>query len=127
MTHYSRIFKIVVDVPPADHERELAFWQGASGQPMRQGTRYPEYHGAALPGQEFALLVQRLGSGPARVHVDIHTDDVEAEVGRLERLGAEQVERAGFWCVMRDPAGLLFCVVQDEPGKLTDSNAHRWD
>jgi hypothetical protein len=127
MTHYSRIFKIVVDVPPADHDRELAFWQGASGQPLRQMTRYPEYHGAYLPGQEFGLLVQRLRDGPPRVHLDIHTDDVEAEVSRLERLGAEQVERLDFWCVLRDPAGLLFCVVQDKPGTLTDGNAHRWD
>ncbi len=127
MTHYSRIFKVVVDVPPADHDRELAFWRGASGQPLRQGTRFPEYHGAELPGQDFGLLVQRLGDGSARVHVDIHTDDVDAEVSRLERLGAQQVERLDFWCVMRDPAGLLFCVVRDERGLLSDGNAHRWD
>src|ERR1700722_6265450 len=127
MTHYSRIFKIVVDVPPADHDRELAFWKGASGLPLRQGTRYPEYHGTELPGQEFELLIQRLGDGPARVHVDIHTDDVEAEVARLEALGAERVRGAGHWVILRDPAGLLFCVVPEPADSFDRTGAQRWD
>ena len=127
MTHYSRIYKIIIDVPSADHDRELAFWQAASGLPLEQGARYPEYHGSELPGQDFALLVQRLGEGPARVHVDIHTDDLEAEVARLERLGARRVECVHHWWVMRDPAGLLFCVLPDPPGTLTDANARRWE
>jgi Glyoxalase-like domain len=127
VTHYSRIYKIIIDVPSADHDRELAFWQAASGLPLEQVARYPEYHGSELPGQDFALLVQRLGEGPARVHVDIHTDDLEAEVARLERLGARRVERVHHWWVMRDPAGLLFCVLPDPPGTLTDANARRWE
>jgi Glyoxalase-like domain len=127
VTHYSRIYKIVVDVPPAEHDRELAFWQEASGQPLGPLPGGPEYHGASLPGQELALLVQRLGEGPARVHVDIHTDDLEAEVTRLERLGAQRVERMAHWWIMRDPAGLPFCVLPQQRGTLTDDNAHRWD
>ena len=104
MSHFSRIYKIVIDVPPADHDRELAFWRGASGRPLEELTRHPEYHGSELHGQDFALLVQRLGEGPARVHVDIHTDDLEAEVARLEGLGAQRVGRVAHWWVMRDPA-----------------------
>jgi len=127
MSHFSRIYKIVVDVPPADHARELAFWRGASGRPLGELARHPEYHGSELPGQDFALLVQRLGAGPARVHVDIHTDDLEAEVARLEGLGAQRVERVAHWWVMRDPAGLPFCVLPDPPGTLTEDNAQRWD
>jgi hypothetical protein len=127
VTHYSRIYKIIIDVPSADHDRELAFWQAASGLTLEQGARHPEYHGSELPGRDFALLVQRLGEGPARVHVDIHTDDLEAEVARLERLGARRVERVHHWWVMRDPAGLLFCVLPDPPGTLTDANAQRWE
>ena len=95
MAHYSRIARVVADVPPADHQKELAFWQSATGLPLAQGTRFPEYHGAGLPGQQFGLLIQRLGGGAARVHLDVHTDDLEAEVARLERLGAERVERLG--------------------------------
>jgi hypothetical protein len=127
MSHYSRLSKIVIDVPPAEHDRELAFWSGAVGQELTQGHRYPEYHGAALQGQEFGLLIQRLGDGPGRLHLDIHTDDVTAEIARLEALGAERVEKVQSWWILRDPAGLLFCVVPEPAGSLDDSNAQRWD
>lgn len=127
MAHYSRLSKIVIDVPPADHDRELAFWSAAAGQPLAQGTMYPEYHGAALHGQEFGLLIQRLGHGPGRVHLDIHTDDLAAELTRLEDLGAERVQQVHSWWVLRDPAGLLFCVVPEPAGSLNEHNAKRWD
>ena len=127
MAHYSRLSKVVIDVPPADHDREVAFWSAAAGQPLTRFDRHPEYHGAALHGQEFWLLVQRLGQDRARVHIDIHTDDLPAEIARLEKLGAERVRQVHSWQVMRDPAGLLFCVIPESPGKLNDGNARRWD
>lgn len=127
MAHYSRLCMVVIDVPPEDHGQELAFWRAASGEDLAQIERHPEYHGALLHGQEVGLLVQRLGEGPARVHLDIHTDDLAAEVARLAALGAHRVHGTDFWWVMRDPAGLLFCVVAEPPGGLTDKNAHRWD
>jgi predicted enzyme related to lactoylglutathione lyase len=127
VAHYSRLYRIVIDVPPADHDRELAFWSAASGQQLAQGDFYPEYHGAALHGQDFGLLVQRLGHGPGRIHIDIHTDDLDAEVARLEKLGAERVQQVHHWWVLRDPAGLLFCVVPEPAGSLDDGNAQRWD
>jgi predicted enzyme related to lactoylglutathione lyase len=126
MTHRSALRKIVIDVAgsDADHARELAFWEAATGQTLTRLERHPEYHGAELPGRGIGLLVQRLGRGPNRVHVDIHTDDVEAEVERLAGLGAQRVESLARWSVMRDPAGLLFCVVVDHT--LDDSNSHVW-
>lgn len=126
MTHYSRLCKIVIDVPAEEHARELAFWQAAIGQPLAQLDRHPEYHQAALHGQEFWLLIQRLDAGAGRVHLDIHTDDLPAEVARLEQLGAQVVQQVHSWRVMRDPAGLLFCVVPERPGALNDRNAQRW-
>jgi Glyoxalase-like domain len=127
MAHHSRIAKVVIDVPPAGHDTELAFWQAASGLPLTGSRAFPEYHGADLPGQQFRLLLQRLDDGPARVHLDIHTDDLAAEVARLEGLGAERVAQVHDWQVMRDPAGLVFCVLPEPPGELTDANSTRWD
>jgi hypothetical protein len=127
MAHYSRLVKVVIDVPAADHDPELAFWQAAIGQPLTQFDRHPEYHGAGLDGQDSWLLIQRLGDGQARVHLDIHTDDLAAEVARLEALGAERVLQVHSWWVLRDPAGLLFCVVPEPAGSFTDENAQRWD
>jgi len=69
----------------------------------------------------------RLDDGPGRVHIDIHTDDPAGEIARLEKLGAELVRQAHSWWVMRDPAGLLFCVIPERPGILDGGNAQRWD
>ena len=71
------------------------------------------------------LLMQRLESGGPRVHLDIHADDLDAEVARLERLGAERVRKVQARWVMRDPAGLLFSVLPVSPGSLNDENAQR--
>lgn len=128
VAHFSRLFKIVIDIPSGDHGREILFWEAALGQPLSQFD-YPEYHGAWLHGLDFWLLTQRLDEGTARVHLDIHTDDLDAEVARLEHLGArrvQRVQRVHSWQVMRDPAGLLFCVLPDQPGTLHDGNAHCW-
>ncbi|GAA3305398.1 hypothetical protein GCM10020218_106910 [Dactylosporangium vinaceum] len=121
------MYAISIDVPRADHDATVAFWSGALGAPLERVGQYPEFSGAKLPDHDMIVLAQRLGDGPARVHLDFHTDDVDAEVARLERLGATRLERAGNWQVMRDPAGLVFCVVLDRPGVLTEANATRWD
>ena len=127
MAHYSRVTKIVIDVPPGEHDRELAFWNAATGQQMTRFERFPEYHGTDLPGSGLGFLIQRLDGGQARVHLDIHTDDLEAEVARLEALGAERVQQVHLWWVMRDPAGLLFCVIPEHAGSFSDDSAQRWE
>jgi catechol 2,3-dioxygenase-like lactoylglutathione lyase family enzyme len=123
VTHFSRLSRIVVDAPPATHDAEVAFWRDALGIELKHSERYPEYHGAELPGG-FGLLTQALGGGPARVHLDIHASDRAAEVARLRRLGAAVVDEGEGWTVLRDPAGLLFCVVPDKT--LDASNATEW-
>ena len=125
MTHRSVLLQIVIDVTGDDHERELAFWAEAVGQPLPQKQRFPEFHGDLLKTPSVGLLVQRLQEGESRVHLDFHTDNVTAEVERLERLGAERVAEHPFWTVMRDPAGLVFCVVVDHD--LDDTNSHVWE
>ncbi|MGH3516393.1 MAG: VOC family protein [Haloechinothrix sp.] len=127
MPHHSRLYKAVIDVRAEDHDRELAFWQAAIGQKLELFEDQPEYHGTKLQDQEFALLTQRLDEGTSRVHLDIHTDDLDAEVARLERLGARRVRRVRQWWIMEDPAGLPFCVILVRPGSLNDQNSRRWD
>lgn len=94
---------------------------------MTHLNSHPEYHRAKLAGQDIGLLIQRLGHGSGRVHLDIHTDDLDAEVSRLESLGAERVQQVHSWWIMRDPAGLLFCVVPEAAGSLSGDNAQRWE
>ena len=111
MAHYSRLSKIVIDVPPADHGRALAFWNAATGRPLAQFDRHPEYHGAALHSQEFWLLIHRLEDGPGRVHIDIHTDDRPPKWPGWRDSVPNGVQQVHSWQVMRDTAGLLFCVI----------------
>jgi catechol 2,3-dioxygenase-like lactoylglutathione lyase family enzyme len=124
VTHYSRLSKIVVDVPAEAHDAEVAFWGQALGVPLTRFERFPEYHGASLATDGLGFLVQHLGDGTPGVHIDIHTTDRAAEVARLERIGATLVDDGEHWTIMRDPAGLLFCVIPDP--RLNESNAQRW-
>lgn len=66
------------------------------------------------PSDQLHVEVQAVAH-QSRVHLDIETDDVEAEVSRLEGLGAKRVERVSSWWVMEAPTGQRFCVVRSEP------------
>lgn len=124
MPHLSQLTAVVLDVPADQHDAESAFWGAATGHPLRT-LDDDEFHGARLRS-DLVLLVQRLGTGSPGVHVDIHTDDVAAEVARLEGLGAAVRERFEDWTVMIDPAGLPFCVVRAPDGTLDAATASRW-
>jgi len=69
--------------------------------------------------------VQRGTDDPQKYHVDIETDDVEAEVSRLEELGARVKERIRNHVVMRAPGGHAFCVVPVSRSDF-DENAAVW-
>ena len=71
--------------------------------------------------------VQRTGAGtPPRWHVDVETDDIGAEVARLEALGATRhADMGSFWQLL-DPAGLVFCVVGVQTGEEFDRHAVTW-
>jgi catechol 2,3-dioxygenase-like lactoylglutathione lyase family enzyme len=122
--HYSRLDNIVIDVPENAHDAELAFWRAALGLPLDQIKRFPEFHGGKLPDCRHGLLVQHLGDGAAKVHLDIHTNDRAAEVARLLRLGATLLDDGEHWAVLRDPAGLVFCVIPD--ASVNETNARTW-
>jgi hypothetical protein len=123
--HRSRLTSALVDVPPELFEAETVFWSGALGRPAETVESNPEYAdiGEVTPGM--GLMVQSVGDR-ARVHLDIETDDVDAEVQRLEALGATRVEKIKTWWVMRDPAGLVFCVVRVQLPEAFDAHAHTW-
>jgi Glyoxalase-like domain len=124
MTHYSRVARIVIDSPTETHDAEVAFWREAAGVPLQRFERFPAFHGAPPRPDGVGLLTQQLQAGPARIHLDIHTSDRAAEVARLRELGGSVVNEGEFWTIMRDPAGLVFCVVPDD--SVNGSNANAW-
>ena len=134
MPHQSRLCQILVDVPESDFETTTNFWSGALGAPKEPPHgALDEYRvlGWVVPGIHMEMQrigggaeMQRIGGG-ARVHLDIESDDVEAEVARLVALGAHELERHGNWVVLRDPAGLPFCVVPNFSEQFA-SQANYW-
>jgi predicted enzyme related to lactoylglutathione lyase len=113
--HRNLLTTFVIDAPSAVRDDTAAFWAGALGADVVP-TRMPNYHILAAAAPPNRVVVQELEAGPAGVHFDIHTDDLDAEVARLVGLGATVVDDSwkmhpGQWVVMRDPAGLEFCVV----------------
>ena len=77
------------------------FWSGALGLPLKAGYD-PKYVGLTTPPNGLAIEVQAV-EHPSRVHLDIESDDVEAEVARLEKLGAKRIEKRQTWWVMQAP------------------------
>jgi hypothetical protein len=59
------------------------------------------------------------------VHLDIESNDVESEVQRLEKLGAQRIQQVRTWWVMEAPTGHRFCVVR-ATSKDFDATATEW-
>lgn len=108
--HRSRIYGIFIDTPQAGALDAARFWSAALGAPARPALGQEQFTmlDGALP--ELAVGVQAVGDGP-RYHVDIETDDVEAERARLVGLGATEVDQWLDCRVLRAPGGHLLCVV----------------
>ncbi len=106
---------VVLDFPTDVHDAGRDFWQVVLSAGLRRGTRHPEYHALEHPAALGRVLVQNLNEGASRIHLDVESDDPDAEVGRLVAAGAQIVERIDDWTVLRDPGGLLFCVIPAHP------------
>jgi predicted enzyme related to lactoylglutathione lyase len=108
MSHRSRICAVLVDTGAQSHEAVARFWSAAFGRKLDYA---PQERYATMPGPHLDFIVQRVEPGREGVHFDIETDDVDAEVARLEKLGAKRVHQIKKWWVMEDPGGQRFCVV----------------
>lgn len=124
-THQSRLSALVIDCLADDYEQCVRFWAAALGaerpRAPRPGQRYTTLKGAV---DGLTVLVQRVDRDPG-VHLDIETDSVAAETGRLETAGARRKYKVKSWWVMEDPSGNAFCVIpRQSPDSL--ANARRW-
>ncbi len=129
MTHRSRLSILLLDLPPEHHAAGTAFWAGATGRPVQPDPTYAAWASLGSFADGWHVEVQRTGVGtPPRWHVDVETDDIGAEVARLEALGAARLRDVGpgrFW-QMTDPAGMVFCVVGIQTGEEFERHAVTW-
>jgi hypothetical protein len=118
--HHSRLCTIVIDCKTDDLAAAARFWGEAFGKRVLP-------HDPSVDGQyieletgddEPIILVQRV-EHEGRVHLDIETDDQEAEAKRLEALGAKRVAWVrDRWWVMEAPTGQRFCIVRRQRSKF---------
>ena len=127
MPHRSRLSILLLDLPPDLHGPGREFWAGATGRTAHPDPGDGNWSSLGTFADGWHVELQRTGSGtPPRWHVDIETDDIEAEVSRLERLGATRRQDMGSFWQMTDPAGLVFCVVGIQTGDEFERYATTW-
>ena len=123
--HRSRIGVVLIDHPATSYDSATAFWGAAAGvtpEPL-QGEPYASLGHLG----DVELATQRLDdASPPRVHLDVETDDVEAELSRLQALGATVTDRRDGYVIMADPGGLVFCVVPVQSGEAFERAATPW-
>ncbi|HET9157851.1 MAG TPA: VOC family protein [Myxococcaceae bacterium] len=125
--HHSRLCAVLIDCNTSDVDQAARFWAQALGRPVdaeHPGSR-GNYRMLETPADECIVQIQRVDHA-SRVHIDIETDDIPAEVRRLEAIGATVVKTLERWVVMEAPTGQRFCVVRvQRPG--FPKNANRWE
>jgi hypothetical protein len=125
--HHSRLCAVLIDCKTADVNEAAGFWGEALGRPvdLNHPSSRGNYRMLETPPDELIVEIQRVDHD-SRVHIDIETDDIPAEVRRLEKLGAKVADRLERWVVMQAPTGQRFCVVRvQRPG--FSENANCWD
>jgi hypothetical protein len=122
--HRSRLSTFVIDCEVEDIDAAAQFWSRALGREWTNPDGDPNYRELASRPEEPILLVQKVHH-PSRIHLDIEADDLDAEVQRLERLGARRLQFVHRWWVMEAPTGQRFCVVRPQRGPL-EGHANVW-
>jgi predicted enzyme related to lactoylglutathione lyase len=127
VTHRSRLCHFVIDVD--DLDQGVVFWSAvldAKEESLSEASQ-PVYRRLRLPDSDIRILLQRTEdpkTAKERMHLDLETDDIEAEIQRLEALGAtrwdHQQERGYDFWVLRDPWGNEFCVLEPNFPELLD-------
>ena len=122
--HRSRLAGFIIDCHTDDLDAASHFWSRALGMRTlgRDGAAYDRLDGSE---RDLVIEVQRV-EHPSRVHLDIETDDVDAEVTRLEQLGAKRVAFVKRWWVMEAPTGQRFCVVRAKGDLAGLASSSEW-
>jgi predicted enzyme related to lactoylglutathione lyase len=111
--HKSKLGGFIIDCQTRDLKGAADFWSAALGMAVRElpGSEGEKYK--ALTDAQHGLDIEvQIVDHPSRVHLDIEADDIDAEVRRLEKLGAKRIQQIQGWWVMEAPTGQRFCVVR---------------
>lgn len=127
--HKSRLAALVIDSKVDNIEQANQFWESALGYNCVRSTKSwaDSYSHLNVPEDQPQILIQKV-EHESRVHLDIETDDIAAEVKRLSILGAKVVKTFERWVVMEAPTGHRFCVVKPQRPDFHDTdNINTWE
>ncbi len=121
MPHLYRNGELVIVIDCSDLARSARFWAEVLGYSAGSAAsgRYRSLTPAS--GEGIELLLQQVDDvklGKNRLHIDLRTRDLDAEVGRILGLGAsllteQPVAEDGWrWHILADPDGNELCVLQ---------------
>jgi predicted enzyme related to lactoylglutathione lyase len=124
--HKSKLAGFIIDCRTDNLQHAAGFWSEALGMKVRQlpDEEGEKYVRLVDPADQLHVEVQSVDH-QSRVHLDIETDDIDAEVARLEKLGAKAISNVKTWCVMEAPTGQRFCVVKKQ-NKDFEERANTW-
>ena len=124
--HRSRLAGFIIDCKTDDLEQAAQFWSAALGYELKPKSEETSPLYRCMLTDELGLHVEvQQVEHESRVHLDIETDDVEAEAQRLEALGAKRIGKVQTWIVMEAPTGQRFCIVRPQNKQFADQ-ANVW-
>jgi len=119
---------IVIDCRAADLAGAADFWSAALGFEADPDPEFPDYVALRTPDGHIGVLLQSVDH-ESRLHMDIETDDREAERDRLTGLGATVVrevdEDGKHWTVLEAPTGHRFCLIKPRSSSFA-VDASQW-
>ena len=122
--HKSQLAGFIIDCDTDDVETAAEFWSKALGLETENEPGDSKYVLLKTRPGEVHVEVQKVDH-PSRLHLDIETNDIEAEVARLEKLGARRIGPVQSWVVMEAPTGQRFCVVKPQRSGFEET-ANSW-
>ncbi|MCP4333019.1 MAG: VOC family protein [Gammaproteobacteria bacterium] len=123
--HKSRLGTVIIDCQTDDLQREARFWGAALGAQVGAGDASGRYLDISTDATDPQVILQKV-EHPSWIHIDIETDDIDAELRRLESLGAIVVEKMERWTIMEAPSKHRFCIIGARRDGF-DENANIWE
>jgi hypothetical protein len=119
----------VLDAPADQHATLASFWSRVLDWPI--GAPWPDHNELRsfepLEGAPYVHLQEI--DGPARVHLDLESEDPAATTACAVDLGATLVRETDDWRTLSSPGGFPFCVLEAQPrgapGPATWPDGHR--
>jgi len=124
--HKSRLGGLIIDCKTEDLDGAAQFWGTALGCAIAENVEDGKYVGLHHTDKNEPHVEAQKVDHESRVHIDIETDDIEAEAARLEKIGAKRITAIKTWVVMEAPTGQRFCLVSPQRENF-DQEANQWN